>query len=139
MEMKALSTAPEIVDVNMEEGTLGDYDSHAHLIRLDPRQPGWQYRCTLEHEWVHSLRRDQPTGDHVLDARMELTAEREAAIRLIALDDLMDAVWWSDSLAELAEVLDVDPALLVARLDGLGEEDREAIVARLERAGRWIA
>jgi antirestriction protein ArdC len=124
------STSPaRYEDVALPEGLLGEYDADLHLVRLDPRQPSWQYRSTLAHEAAHARHGHRLTGDLRLDAGMERQAEREAACRLIALDDLMDAVAWCESLSEVAYELHVDPALVVARVECLAPEDQEQIVA----------
>jgi hypothetical protein len=78
-------------------------------------------------------------ADPWFDTHYERTVDREAARRLISLDDLMDALVWCHDLDEVAEELFVDMDTLLNRIDCLDQEDRQIISSRLHDQGRGIA
>ncbi|GAB2646053.1 hypothetical protein GCM10027169_12720 [Gordonia jinhuaensis] len=90
-----------------------------------------QRRSTLAHELVHDERRVFPT-DRVLRAREELTVERIAARRLIALDHLVDVLRWTRSTGEVAAELWVDVPMLQALGRSLTDAERAWIDEQLE-------
>lgn len=93
-------------------------------IRLHPHQSQVQRRCTLAHELAHI------ELGHIDGCTPD--GEREAALHaarwLIDIDDLLDALRWTEEFAEAAECLWVDERTLMARLDGLTAEERARIV-----------
>lgn len=92
-----------------------------------------QRRVALAHELAHVERGDcqvdGPDGER-LELRQERAADRLAALRLIPLDDLMDALAYCLSLEEVADELEVDRTLLDLRLSMLDAEDQAIIRAR---------
>lgn len=90
-----------------------------------------QRRSTLAHELVHDERRVFPV-DRVLRAREELTVERIAARRLIALDHLVDVLRWTRSTGEVAAELWVDVPMLQALGRSLTDAERAWIDEQLE-------
>lgn len=90
-----------------------------------------QRRSTLAHELVHDERRVFPV-DRVLRAREELTVERIAARRLIALDHLVDVLRWTRSTGEVAAELWVDVPMLKALGRSLTDAERAWIDEQLE-------
>lgn len=90
-----------------------------------------QRRSTLAHELVHDERRVFPI-DRVLRAREELTVERIAARRLIALDHLVDVLRWTRSTGEVAAELWVDVPMLQALGRSLTDAERAWIDEQLE-------
>lgn len=113
----------------------GYYDSASHTIWLHRGLTQAEMRCTLAHEIVHAERHDQPCEDRALDVRQEASVEREAARRLIGLADLADALRWTGSESEAAELLHVDLHMLRARLASLHPAEAgylRAVAARLE-------
>ncbi|MBN8883005.1 MAG: ImmA/IrrE family metallo-endopeptidase [Salana multivorans] len=112
---------------------LGESDGDC-TIWMDKRQRQVQRRCTLMHEIIHLERGDV---DGCAD-RGEVDVEREAARRLIPIEDLLDKVRWTHDLAELADELWVDEDMLHARLDGLSARERMLLVALWE-SGEYAA
>ena len=84
-------------------------------------------RCTLTHELIHLERGD--TG-HQSD-KVERLVEREAARRLIPLDNLLE-VDWAQPLEKIADDLWVDEATLEVRLATLSEPERSRLHDRLK-------
>lgn len=109
------------------DGRLGEYRHVIREIALDPRMHRRQRRCTLAHELQHAMRGDVPCVSPVLERRQERIVERAAALRLIPLDALTEALRWARDRVELAETLDVDLAMLDARLASLGSHELEAV------------
>jgi hypothetical protein len=96
--------------------------------KLDPCLNARERRSTAAHEVAH-VERGPVTGYHT--PREERACNKIAAARLISLDALIDAVKWTDSLEELAELLDVDFGMLTVRLRMLTAEEG----ARFDRWG----
>lgn len=72
-------------------------------------------RCALMHELVH----DERGIPHEHDPAEELAVEREAARRLIQVDDLIDVARWALSMEEAAYELAVTEDTLVCRLGSI--------------------
>lgn len=134
----------QVRDLNVEvrwqelDNRLGECDSVARVIVLDPRQDQVERRCTLAHELVHMERGDTcllgtyPDGDRQ-DARQEASVAREAARRLLPIRQLAQAfAVHGEDLVAVADEVWVDEATLVARLDGLHPTERELIRRRLD-------
>jgi Zn-dependent peptidase ImmA (M78 family) len=115
----------------------GCWDPDQQLIWLDRQLTQAQRRTTLAHELVHAERDHEPCCTDWHERKQERTAEQEAARRLIHLDDLMDALAWSRHLREVADELNVDMAILTARIEMLDPEDQAIIAARF--ADDWTA
>lgn len=103
-------------------------------ISIGIDDPQASRRCTLAHELVHDERRIYPR-DRVLRAREELTVERIAARRLIALDRLVDAICWSRRTEDVADELWVDVPMLVALVQSLTDGERAWIDEQLRQRG----
>lgn len=86
-----------------------------------------EQRVTLWHELVHAER-----GDETCLPKYEHTqVEREAARRAIVLEDLADALLWSQDPAEVADQLKVTEDLLRVRLDHLHPAERGYLLRRV--------
>jgi Zn-dependent peptidase ImmA (M78 family) len=88
-------------------------------------------RSALAHELAHV-----DLGHCGLDgsqdaAKQEREADDLAARRLIGLDDLVEALLWSQDEHELAEWLWVDVDIIRARLTSLSDQERNEIEKRL--------
>ncbi len=103
-------------------------------IEVNRHMLGDERRCTIAHELVHDERRVFPT-DRVLRAREELTVERIAARRLVALEDLVDVLCWTRHTDEVAEELWVDVPMLVTLVQSLSDDERAWIDDELDRRG----
>ncbi|MCF8609994.1 ImmA/IrrE family metallo-endopeptidase [Gordonia sp. HY285] len=88
-------------------------------------------RCTLAHELVHHERGPTPS-DSILLAREEALVERTAARRLIALDQLIDALRWTRHAPEVADELWVDVPMLTAFVESLSPDELAVIATALD-------
>lgn len=98
-------------------GTLGLYE-HGHIWVRDNLTRRVE-KSVLTHEIAHALHGHEPTKDPVLHARNEHVADRDAARRLIDVDDLARCAAMSDDLGAWALELDVTGWILTARLHDL--------------------
>ncbi|WP_217996703.1 hypothetical protein [Nocardioides jensenii] len=112
-------------------GTLGRVDYAHQLITLHPDLLQTERRSTLTHELIHLERGPAAPG---CEAREELCVDREAALRLVELADLVTAAQWTDDVHELAFELWVDPDTVRVRLRHLTGREH-AVLARV-RASR---
>lgn len=105
-------------------------------IVLDRRLQQSQRRSALAHELAHvdlghvQTAGDGPTGSRAA-RRCERQADQLAAERLITVDQLVEALLWSQDERELAEMLWVDVATVRARLRGLSAAEHKLIDERL--------
>lgn len=98
------------------------------LIYLHPDQSQQQRRSTLTHELAHiTLGHTRGCGP-----AEEALADQLAATWLIPLDDLINAMRWSEHLDEIADDLWVDLATLKTRLDTLTDTETEILRKALE-------
>lgn len=104
------------------------------VVEVNRHMLGDERRCTIAHELVHDERRVFPV-DPVLRAREELTVERIAARRLVALDQLVDVLCWTRRTEEVAEELWVDVPMLIALVQSLTDTERRWIDEQLEQRG----
>lgn len=95
-------------------------------IWMDPRLTQIQRRETVCHETVHVER-----GTYPVCASEERTVNRISARRLIAIDDLVDALREGpqQSVSELAAMLWVEAKTLRLRLDSLDAFELETVEA----------
>lgn len=125
-----LRSRPHITVIWTDLGDrLGATDGHS-TVWLDDQQLQVERRCTLAHELAHiDLGHTSGCSD-----RDEIQASRLAARRLIRLDQLADALVWSQHLDVVAEALWVDVPTLRARLDHLHPAERHYLRQRIEAA-----
>lgn len=94
------------------------------LLERDARRA--DRRCNLAHAVAHiDLAHTSTNG--VISARQERAADALAARRLIGLVPLTRAWLAAESLAEVADALEVSPRLLALRLDTLRKAEREQV------------
>lgn len=118
---------------DLPDGTLGLCDfGPPPTITLDSRMTQAQRRSTLAHELVHLERGPLHYGGCVV--REEAAVDRDAARRLIAWRDLVDAMLWCADEHELAERLWVDVPTAVARLAALTQDESRELDRRLDDA-----
>ncbi|WP_422934946.1 ImmA/IrrE family metallo-endopeptidase [Sinomonas sp. P47F7] len=113
--------------VTFPDGLLGCTDGMSR-IWLDKRLNSIEQRCTAMHELIHI--ENGHTGCQ--GARVERRVREEAARRLIPLDQLAEALAWTQSPAELADELHVTQQVIGDRLDGLTGSEREQLAAGLD-------
>ena len=84
-------------------------------------------RTILAEELAHRALDHRPHPSKAEVDRMELRARRWAAVRLVALEDLAEALRVSSNSFEVAEELGVDPELLEVRIRWLTDDERQTI------------
>lgn len=121
-------------DVTVGYEPLDDESGYAVVgerrIVLDSRLTQRERRSALAHELVHHARGDVPCAPHVdgwFDRRQETAVEDAAAVWLIPLAALVDALRWSQDETELADHLWVDVALVRHRLARLSDAEKDLI------------
>lgn len=114
----------------LPEGVAGLTCWRSRTVTVAPGLLQAQRRSTIAHEVEHVLRGPTLRGEW-WQAREEAAVERAAARKLIGLDALADALAWAHSLAEAAEELWVDEALLRCRLGHLHPAERAWLGRRL--------
>lgn len=114
------------------DGNVGVVDLRTRTITLCPTLLQDERRSTLTHELVH-LERGSPCDPGDWEER---EVARLAADRIITLPALVEAVKWSDHLAEQALELWVDEDTVRVRLRNLTDRERaELSQARAARDG----
>ena len=104
------------------------------VIVIDRRQSRAIRRSAAAEELAHHDLGHWPHPDPVETARMELRAQRIAAVRLVTVEDLAWAIVGASSWFEVADQLQVDPELLELRVRDMSDEERTRVV-RLAGAG----
>lgn len=99
-------------------------------VVVDPRLLQAQRRSTIAHELVH-IERGPTLAQGWWEAREERIVDDVASRRLISMHALGEALAWSQCLAEVAEELWVDEAMVRARLEALTEGERAYLAERL--------
>jgi hypothetical protein len=94
-------------------------------------------RSTLTHELHHLLRGDVPTWSRHATVREERIVSELSARQLITLDQLIDALKWTQHPDELAEELWTDTPTVRCRLQTLDPIEVADLEHRLD--GDWIA
>ena len=120
--LRDLGEKVRLIWAPLPEDTLGLTDGHSR-IWMSPDQSQAQRRCTIAHEVAH-IELGHVHGCNPTD---EAAADRLAARRLVPMDALLDALRWTEELEELADVLHVDMPMLMARLDGLTDLEKQQI------------
>lgn len=103
---------------------------NTRTITLDRGLLQAERRCTIAHEIEHA-RRGPVLDEPVLAAKEEAAIDAAVARKLIALDDLGEAVAWAHNLVEAADELWVDVPTLQARLEHLHPSERHYLRRRL--------
>lgn len=99
-------------------------------ITLDPQYSAATRRCTLAHELIHIERGPSPAP--AFDAAEEVAVQKATARRLIDIRALGEALAETDSIGAAAELLEVTPAVLGARLKHLHPAETHYLRKRLE-------
>lgn len=89
-----------------------------------------EQRSVLWHELVHAERGDFRCQDPVLNARQEMSVDREAARRAMPWPVLRWAVDEASCQQDFVDRLKVDPALVQTRLDCLHPAERAYVKVR---------
>jgi hypothetical protein len=113
---------------HLPEGILGHTDFRRRTITLAYGLTQAERRCTLEHELHHVDRGPAPQWRREHEERV---VDDLAARRLIAFDDLLEAMVWSYDEHEVAEELWVDVGMVRARMRGLTDEESVELERRL--------
>lgn len=124
---------PEIIDAALPEGLLGFTDGVSR-IWLDRELTAVDRRVVLDHELIHYSRGHR---GHCL-AVVERGIDREVASGLIHVNDLGEAIAWSDHVIVIADELDVMPETVIDRLHTLTAGERAALEERIAEA-HWVA
>lgn len=87
-------------------------------IVMDDRLTRIERRCALAHELAHADMGDEDCAriNSRVDSKQEKRADNTAALRLVELDDLIDALKWSSHLDEVATDLEVTRYYLDIRM-----------------------
>jgi len=122
-------------DVDLTWSTLpyvdGAYVPDRQLVILHPGTTVVNQRSALAEELAHHELDHWPVEGLIELARMDLRARRWGAIRLIDVEQILEAVRWTPYLHEVAELLDVDPDLLAIRVELMSDEERTLLNERL--------
>lgn len=131
---RAVARRPDVTVVfgDPGEGNVGVVDLRSRTITLCPTLLQDERRSTLTHELVH-LERGSPCAPGDWEER---EVARLAALRVIPLPALVEAVKWSDHLEEQALELWADEDTVRVRLRNLTDRERaELSRARASRDG----
>lgn len=125
---RALAGRPDIT-LRWERmpGRLGQWCALTRTITLHPDQSQAERRSTLTHELRHVA------AGHVgvCSPLVESQVNDQAARDLISLDDLADALLWSQDEWEVADALWVDVATARDRIDRLTDAEKVYIEGRI--------
>jgi hypothetical protein len=113
---------------HLPDGILGHTDFRRRTITLAHGLTQAERRSTLEHELHHVDRGPAPQWRREYEERV---VDDLAARRLIAFDDLLEAMVWSYDEHEVAEELWVDVGMVRARMRGLTDEESVELERRL--------
>ena len=106
------------------------------VILLDDAQSWRAKRSSLAHAVAHLDLQHVVIGGHLGD-RQESEAERLAALRMVSIPALADAIrWHGENWPQVADELQVDDRMLTTRLDHLHPSNRAELVRLL--AGRQL-
>lgn len=111
----------------------GVYFPSRDAIVIDPSQSAAVQRSALAEELTHRDLDHWPVDNEIENARLEVRARKYAAIRLMSIEALAQAMVAADSWFEVAEQLLVDPDLLMVRVRGLSGEERERVLRLVGR------
>lgn len=105
----------------------GVYVPAIDCIVLQTGLPAAQERSVLAEELAHRTLGHRPHPSKAEVDRMEERARRWAAVRLVSIADVLEALRSADNIFEIAEHLGVDPELLEVRLKWLTDEEQSAL------------
>lgn len=125
---RRLRHTPEITLVWHDGGDAGWYDFETKTISLRRDLDQAERRSTLRHELEHHVRGAFTEADL---EREEVACELAAARDLICVRKLGEALAWATSIAEVAEELWVDEALVHLRMERLHPAERAYLRKRL--------
>lgn len=137
LRQKRATTLPKVVFRQLPGDRVGEFDRDNNMIVIDPRTSKTTQRCTVVHEMIHWERQDTATGHGWFDARIEHHVEMETARRLISVDDLAAVMEWADHPQEVAELLDVDLAVLMRRIVILSVDEAQYLGKRIGPMRDW--
>lgn len=127
--------------IRLPDGESGRWYDHLKVMLIDNRLGRIARRVTAAHEVEHALAGDAAcrgtASDSWYETRLEQAVDRAAARKLIALDALADVLQWALGPDEVAEELDVEPAVVRNRIRHLTDAEKAYIEQRIE--ARWIA
>lgn len=126
---KALGDRPDLVLVRAPIAGRGRYYHRLRAIVLRSGMSIVEERATLWHELQHADRGDE----HSCDKTERLYIDKHAARQAIPLDDLADALLWSEHPSERADQLKTTEYLLQVRLDHLHPSERGFLLRRMSR------
>lgn len=137
-----METTETIEHLPLPIGLAGYWDQGRDVIVINSRLTARSRRATLEHERVHRERGDSRCPDPWFDKKQELAVEREAARRLIPIEEIIDGLLWSRDHNELADHWNVDLHMVMVRLGSLTTGERSHIERFLdleeEFMGAWM-
>lgn len=98
-----------------------------NTILLNDRLNQAERRSALAHELAHIDLEHDPAAAAETAWAQEVAADHVAARALIPIDNLVEAILWSQDESEVADVLWVDDATVRTRLAGLTEAEKHTI------------
>ena len=98
------------------------------MIVIDRPQSRAVRRSAAAEELAHHDLDHWPHSDPVETARMELRAQRLAAVRFVTVEDLARAIAGASSWFDVADQLQVDPDLLELRVREMTNEERAEVL-----------
>lgn len=138
-----LSLVPHIqlAIARLPDDDMGRWVPERQTIVLDDRLTQAERRCTLVHELVHRLHKDDPGLSPGLAERQEARCRERTARLLIRTNDLLDALLWviDEHEEEMAEHLWVDVPTLRDRLMTLSDRERDYLIRRLKKLREYAA
>lgn len=105
----------------------GVYLPFDNAILIAKGQTESMRRSALAEELGHHVLGHLPHPNQAEVDRMEERAARWAAVRLVSIGDLMEALRSSDDVFDVAEELGVDPELLEVRIRWLSDDERREL------------
>lgn len=125
----------------LPDGEDGRWYDHLKVMLLDNRLSRVRRRVTAAHEVEHALAGDTAcrgtADDGWFSRRLEQTVDAAAARKLIHLDTLAEVLRWALCAEEVADELDVEPAVIRNRIRNLTDAEKAHIEQRIDE--RWIA
>lgn len=124
-ELAAAEMGLDVIRLPMSIRGFYDPDREVAVVNSDLTQI--QTRSVIAHEVAHHALGHIGTSDPIGRSRQEERARRWAAIRLVSIADVLEALRATGNLFEVAEELQVDPELLELRLRWLTDDEKQTI------------